>query len=111
MVKWLAEFDNFREKRAAKGEKRVRFCQVAKLHFTPDCRTVTHLEEYAQSMTSKGARRSQLEQHNTQSITPLSPGVLWPDIEASSAKLWDQVRQEPGAYLTQGPHTEPLRRT
>jgi len=82
VVKWLAEFDNFREKRADKAEKRVRFCQVAKLHFTPDL-LVSHLEEYCQSMTSKG--------------------VLWPDITGSSPeKLWSQVRMEPGAFLTKG---------
>ena len=31
VVKWLAEFDNFREKRADKAEKLVRFCQIARL--------------------------------------------------------------------------------
>ena len=33
VVKWLAEFDNQREKRAEKAYKKVRFCQMAKLMF------------------------------------------------------------------------------
>jgi len=44
VVKWLAEFDNFRVKRADKAEKRVRFCQVAKLHFSDDASEITYLE-------------------------------------------------------------------
>ena len=36
VVKWLAAFDNRREKRGAKASKRVQFCQLAKLMFDAD---------------------------------------------------------------------------
>ena len=53
VVKWLAEFDNFREKRADKAEKLVRFCQVARLEFAA-----------SRSATSKHGRPG--------------PGARWP---------------------------------
>ena len=54
VVKWLAEFDNFREKRADKAEKLVRFCQVARLEFRGE--QICYLEEYGQSVSGPGAR-------------------------------------------------------
>jgi len=78
VVKWLAVFDNFREKRGSKGEKTVRFCQVAKLVFSADGRSITYLEEYATPMGSKP--------------------YWWPPLDASSCRLLDMVRMEPDAF-------------
>lgn len=50
VVKWLAEFDNIRVAGARTAAKRVRFVQVAKLHFSKDGSQLTHLEEYVQPM-------------------------------------------------------------
>jgi hypothetical protein len=75
VVKWLAEFDNIREKRADKAEKRVRFVQIAKLHFEGNL--ISHLEEYAQSM---------------------GPHARWPSLESTSEQLWDLVRMAPWTF-------------
>lgn len=78
VVKWLAEFDNHRENRAEKAKKRVRFCQMAKLHFHLEKgRTqIAYLEEYAQSIPITKSERS-------------------PVLDASDESLWAQVRMEP----------------
>jgi ketosteroid isomerase-like protein len=70
VVKWLAEFDNFRENRAEKGEKKVRFCQMAKLIFVGS--KISYLEEYAQGMGGSAVR--------------------WPGIYASEEDLWSSIR-------------------
>ena len=71
VVKWLAEFDNFREKRADKAEKLVRFCQVARLEFRGD--QICYLEEYGQSVSGPGAR--------------------WPPLDASEDELAQRIRK------------------
>ena len=73
VVKWLAAFDNRREKRGAKASKRVQFCQLAKLMFDADGK-VCYLEEYAQSVSGPSSR--------------------WPPLDAPSAELWRRVRRE-----------------
>jgi len=73
VVKWLAEFDNFRENRANKGEKKVRFCQMAKLIFEGS--KISYLEEYAQGMSGSA--------------------VKWPGIDASEEDLWSRIRFDP----------------
>lgn len=82
VVKWLAEFDNRREHRSVdKENKRVRFCQLAKLIFTTTdgdddgCQKICYLEEYAQGMIAKSFR--------------------WPGIDASNEELWNRIRFEP----------------
>ena len=72
VVKWLAEFDNRREKRGDKAEKRVRFCQLAKLIFDDGGR-IRYLEEYAQSVSGPSSR--------------------WPPLDASAEELWAQGAQ------------------
>eukprot|EP00929_Paragymnodinium_shiwhaense_P062788 TRINITY_DN31360_c0_g1_i1.p1 TRINITY_DN31360_c0_g1~~TRINITY_DN31360_c0_g1_i1.p1 ORF type:complete len:683 (-),score=101.69 TRINITY_DN31360_c0_g1_i1:522-2501(-) len=83
-VKWLAEFDNVRL--ASHGytarEKKVRFVQVAVLHFSEDG-LLTHLEEYLQS-TSHNRHR-------------------WPSLDASEELIQAMVRMEPDAI--RGPGT------
>ncbi len=86
VVKWLAEFDNFRFK-AQVARKRVRFCQVAKLHFSADATQITYLEEYAQGTT--GQRYNWPTDGLDAATTP-------------DAVLWDMVRAEPGAFATRG---------
>ena len=71
VVKWLAEFDNFREKRADKAEKLVRFCQVARLEFRGE--QICYLEEYGQSVSGPGAR--------------------WPPLDASEDELAARIRK------------------
>jgi len=73
VVKWLAEFDNFRENRAGKGEKKVRFCQMAKITF--EGTKISYLEEYAQGMGGSAVR--------------------WPGIYASEEDLWSSIRFDP----------------
>lgn len=73
VVKWLAEFDNFRENRAGKGEKKVRFCQIAKLIFEGS--KICYLEEYAQGMAGSA--------------------VKWPGIDATEEDLWSRIRFDP----------------
>ena len=88
VVTWLAEFDNFRHLRGnEKGGKKVRFVQVAKLHFSDDATQITYLEEYAQ-----GASGSKFN---------------WPcaGIDESSTPdlvLRRMMRGEPGAFATMG---------
>jgi len=49
-VKWLAEFDNTRfGPKLTPWGSRVRFVQVAQLHFSPDMSQICYLEEYMQS--------------------------------------------------------------
>jgi ketosteroid isomerase-like protein len=73
VVKWLAEFDNRRENRSGKANKRVRFCQMAKLVFQGN--RISYLEEYAQGMEG--------------------PAVRWPGIQATDYDLWERIRFEP----------------
>jgi ketosteroid isomerase-like protein len=73
VVKWLAEFDNRRENRSGKANKRVRFCQMAKLVFQGN--QISYLEEYAQGMEG--------------------PAVRWPGIQATDHDLWERIRFEP----------------
>ena len=68
--------------------KTVRFCQVAKLIFTPDGKSITYLEEYAQSTSASRFNWPQSE------IEDLS--------NTSDAMLWNMVRNEPKAFATQG---------
>ncbi len=84
VVKWLAEFDNRRENRAEKAHKRVRFCQMAKLHFEESPRKsddepvkmkISYLEEYAQGMVGKS--------------------FCWPGIDSTADELWEKIRFDP----------------
>ena len=75
VVKWLAEFDNRREKRGeSKTHKRVRFCQMAKLIFAEGGK-IRYLEEYVQPMGGSGVR--------------------WPGLEASDKELERRIRFDP----------------
>jgi ketosteroid isomerase-like protein len=74
VVKWLAEFDNRREKRVGdKSNKRVRFCQMAKLFF--DGTRIAYLEEYVQGMGGSAVR--------------------WPGLQATDEELWAKIRFDP----------------
>lgn len=74
VVKWLAEFDNRREKRSNdKTNKRVKFCQMAKLVF--EGTKIAYLEEYAQGMGGSGVR--------------------WPGLDASDEVLCSKIRFDP----------------
>ena len=88
VVKWLAEFQNRRDKRTPdQTHKRVRFCQMAKLIFAPTTTTnddvdddvgshkICYLEEYAQRMMGNSFR--------------------WTGFDATDDELWDHIRFEP----------------
>ncbi|OEU19256.1 hypothetical protein FRACYDRAFT_235306 [Fragilariopsis cylindrus CCMP1102] len=82
VVKWMAEFDNRRENRADKTNKRVKFCQMAKLIFEVEegkekTMKISYLEEYAQGMLGKNCQ--------------------WPGIDASVSDnyLWERIRFDP----------------
>ena len=107
VVKWLAEFDNFREKRADKAEKLVRFCQVARLEFRGD--QICYLEEYGQSVSGPGARwppclpRGRARGAHPQALQGVRrrgdvrqvPGALRLALEALRAPAGDAVRRGP----------------
>ena len=87
VVTWLAEFDNVRRLRGDASEKKVRFVQVAKLHFSDDATQITYLEEYAQGASGSKFNWPQagLDEHAT-------PGTL----------LRRMIRGDPGAFATVG---------
>ena len=77
VVKWIAEFSNFRNKRGPKkSNKTVKFVQMAKLIFDESTNQISHLEEYAQDMTG--------------------PGCCWPGIDDSITddEYWKKIRFE-----------------
>ena len=91
VVKWLAEFENRREKRADKAYKRVRFCQMAKLHFE-ECPTIQ--EAHSNSDKNDGPvkmRISYLEEY-AQGVE--GKNFQWPGLDATADELWDKIRFE-----------------
>ena len=88
VVMWLAEFDNFRHKREDdSAQKKVRFVQVAKLHFSDDALQISYLEEYAQ-----GASGRKFNWPSTGIDEKSTPDSV----------LRDMLRCEPGAFATIG---------
>ena len=117
VVKWLAEFNNFREKRADKAEKRVRFCQVARLEFRGD--QICYLEEYGQSVSGPSARWPPLDAPEDELAARIRKQFKEPAVAAtceqcrapfaSRSKLFAHLRATPcGDGVVSRPKTEPV---